>query len=86
MEDVEDVEGVKGEKGKGNMLQAFEKRLTALEAKQQEDNTAFVEVLLVNGKRGKMLWSNALISAINGDIESVEDNTELAGLVSTMMH
>ena len=70
---------------KENMMQAFEKRLTALEEKQQEINTAFVEVLLVNGERGKMLWSDALISAINGDIESIEDNTGLAGLVSAMM-
>lgn len=67
------------------MIRTFEKRLLALEERQSEENTAFVEVCLANGQRAKMLWSNAVIAAINGNIESVESDTELAGLVSAMM-
>lgn len=67
------------------MMQTFEKRLSALEKEQSAANTAFVEVCLANGQQGEMLWSDAVIAAINGNVESVEDGTELAGLVSAMM-
>ena len=63
----------------------IKKRIEELEQHIITNDSPFVAVSLADGKHGLMLWSDAVIAAIDDRIVKVETDSTLAELVRIMM-
>lgn len=63
----------------------IEHRLNQLETEKKNEMAALVEVYLCDGRHGMMLWSDALLAALDGQIEKVVDDGDMAALIGVMM-
>lgn len=65
----------------------IERRILALENQRSSAEDPFVLVTLTDGRNGAMLWTEAMLAAIDGKIATVNVNDEgnLAALVRVMM-
>lgn len=61
------------------------KRICELEKREEGGSSAFVGVTLADGRSGRMLWTEAVLAAIDGKVVDVGADNELSGLVRAMM-
>ena len=61
------------------------KRICELEKREEVGSSAFVGVTLADGRSGRMLWTEAVLAAIDGKVVDVGADNELSGLVRAMM-
>lgn len=63
----------------------FRKRIRKLEEAEDRTESAFVTVTRHDGSQARLLWCNALQEALEGQIEAVNADNELSGLVAAML-
>lgn len=65
-------------------LTSLEQRIQSLECAENASQSTFVEVKRKNGQVIRLLWSEAIVEALDGNIEAVLDG-EMGELVQALI-